>query len=343
MSRIQSAAAVLLSLFAVAQFATQPAHAVSSSIVISQVYGGGGNSGATLKNDFIELFNRGGAPVSLNGWSVQYASTAGTTWQKTNLTNVTLAPGQYYLVQEAAGTGGTTSLPTPDATGSIAMAAGAGKVALVNTQTTIASGTVCPVDASIVDTVGYGTGTNCFEGAGPTATLTNTTAALRGGGGCTDTDQNGADFATGGPNARNTATPASPCSSGTNPTGVGRASPSNVLTGYASLLTVAVTPGASPTSTGLAVTVNLSTVGGSTTTSFFDDGTHGDAVPNDHTFSLNYTVPEATAGGARSLPVTIADAQSRTGTTSIPLTLTTSLPSAATAALPLIVAATLPS
>ena len=325
MSRIQSAAAVLLSLFAVAQFATQPAHAVSSSIVISQVYGGGGNSGATLKNDFIELFNRSGAPVSLNGWSVQYASTAGTTWQKTNLTNVTLAPGQYYLVQEAAGTGGTTSLPTPDATGSIAMAAGAGKVALVNTQTTIASGTVCPVDASIVDTVGYGTGTNCFEGAGPTATLTNTTAALRGGGSCTDTDQNGADFATGGPNARNTATPASPCSSGTNPTGVGRASPSNVLTGYASLLTVAVTPGASPTSTGLAVTVNLSTVGGSTTTSFFDDGTHGDAVPNDHTFSLNYTVPEATAGGARSLPVTITDAQSRTGTTSIPLTLTTSM------------------
>jgi predicted extracellular nuclease len=325
MSRTQSAAAVLISLFAAAQFATQPAHAVSSSIVISQVYGGGGNAGATLKNDFIELFNRGGAPVSLNGWSVQYASTAGTTWQKTNLTNVTLAPGQYYLVQEAAGTGGTTPLPTPDATGTIAMAAGAGKVVLVNNQTTIATGTVCPVDASIVDVVGYGSATNCFEGAGPTATITNTTAALRGGGGCTDTDQNGADFAAGGPNPRNTATPASPCSSGTNPTGVGRSSPSNVLTGYASLLTVAVTPGASPTSTGLAVTVNLSTVGGSTTTAFFDDGTHGDAVPNDHTFSLNYSVPEATAGGARSLPVTITDAQLRTGTTSIPLTLTTSM------------------
>ena len=325
MSRTQSAAAVLISLFAAAQFATQPAHAVSSSIVISQVYGGGGNAGATLKNDFIELFNRGGAPVSLNGWSVQYASTAGTSWQRTNLTNVTLAPGQYYLVQEAAGSGGTTPLPTPDATGSIPMAAGAGKVALVNSQTTIATGTLCPVDASIVDTVGYGTGTNCFEGAGPTATLTNTTAALRGGGGCTDTDQNGADFATGGPNPRNTATPASACSSGTNPTGVGRASPPNVLTGYAALLAVDVTPGASPTSTGLAVTVNLSTVGGPTTTAFFDDGTHGDTVPNDHTFSLNYTVPEATAGGARSLPVTITDAQLRTGTTSIPLTVTASM------------------
>ena len=28
-------------------------------VVISQIYGGGGNAGASLKNDFIELFNRG--------------------------------------------------------------------------------------------------------------------------------------------------------------------------------------------------------------------------------------------------------------------------------------------
>jgi hypothetical protein len=49
-------------------------------VVISQVYGGGGNAGATLKNDFIELFNRGASPVNLNGWSVQYASAAGTGW-----------------------------------------------------------------------------------------------------------------------------------------------------------------------------------------------------------------------------------------------------------------------
>ena len=95
--------------------------AVSPDVVISQVYGGGGNSGATYKNDFIELFNRGTAPVSLNGWSVQYASSTGTTWSKTILTNVVLQPGQYYLVQEAVGTGGTVNLPTPDATGTIAM------------------------------------------------------------------------------------------------------------------------------------------------------------------------------------------------------------------------------
>ena len=97
------------------------AHASSSGVVISQVYGGGGNTGATYRNDFIELFNAGSAAVSLSGWSVQYASASGTSWQTTALGNVTLQPGQYYLVQEAAGTGGTTSLSNPDATGSIAL------------------------------------------------------------------------------------------------------------------------------------------------------------------------------------------------------------------------------
>ena len=107
----------------------------NSQDVISQVYGGGGNTGATFKNDFIELFNRGASSVNLSGWSVQYASSAGTTWAKTDLTNVTLAPGQYYLIQEAVGAGGTTNLPTPDAVGIIAMSATAAKIALVNNTT----------------------------------------------------------------------------------------------------------------------------------------------------------------------------------------------------------------
>ena len=99
-----------------------PVQAVSADIVISQVYGGGGNSGATYKNDFIELYNRGTTPVDVTGWTVQYASSAGSTWSKTVLSG-TIQPGHYYLVQEAAGAGGTVNLPTPDATGSIAMSA----------------------------------------------------------------------------------------------------------------------------------------------------------------------------------------------------------------------------
>ena len=42
-----------------------------AGLVISQVYGGGGNAGALFTHDFVELFNRGGAPVGLAGWSVQ--------------------------------------------------------------------------------------------------------------------------------------------------------------------------------------------------------------------------------------------------------------------------------
>src|SRR6185295_17364539 len=49
-------------------------------ILISQVYGAGGNSGANFRNDFVELFNPGTAAVDITGWKVQYTSAAGTTW-----------------------------------------------------------------------------------------------------------------------------------------------------------------------------------------------------------------------------------------------------------------------
>lgn len=174
----------------------------AGNVVISQVYGGGGNSGATLKNDFIELYNRSAAPVSLAGWSVQYASSTGVNWSKTDLAG-SIAPGGYYLVGEAAGAGGTVNLPTPDVSGSIAMSASAGKVILSSSSTLVTAGTSCPTVA-VIDLVGYGSATNCFEGAGPTATLSNTTAALRGANGATDTDSNSADFVVGSPTPRNT-------------------------------------------------------------------------------------------------------------------------------------------
>jgi predicted extracellular nuclease len=184
--------------------------AVSPDVVVSQVYGGGGNSGATLKNDFIELFNRGSTTVAVTGWSVQYASAAGSSWTATNLSG-SIAPGQHYLIQEGAGGGGTVNLPTPDATGTIAMSATSAKVALVTNQALLSCSTGCLPNASIRDFVGYGSSASSFEGAGPTSTLSNTTGALRGGNGCVDTDSNPADFAAGAPNPRNTAAPADVC------------------------------------------------------------------------------------------------------------------------------------
>jgi uncharacterized protein len=206
MGRFRPAAACCLLLtgwLAIAVSAAQPAMAVSENVVVSQVYGGGGNSGATLKADFIELFNRGTSGVDLSTWSVQYASSTGSTWQRTNLSG-TIAPGQYYLVQEGLGAGGTDDLPTPDAVGTIPMSATAGKVALVASQTTLVG--ACP--SGVVDFVGYGA-TACAETA-PAPGLTNTTAALRNSGGCSDTDSNAADFTTGAPTPRNSSS-TSPC------------------------------------------------------------------------------------------------------------------------------------
>ncbi|HEX5838815.1 MAG TPA: ExeM/NucH family extracellular endonuclease [Anaerolineales bacterium] len=201
---------------------TQSAGAVSDTVVISQVYGGGGNSGATYTHDFIELFNRGTTSVSLAGWSVQYASAAGTgnfganSGQLTELPNVLLAPGQYFLIQQSGGTTGV-ALPPPDLIDATAinMSGTAGKVALVNTTSSLGcnggSALCSPAQlAQIVDLVGYGNA-NFFEGTGA-PTLSNTTSASRAGNGCTDTDNNASDFTAGAPAPRNTASPLDPCS-----------------------------------------------------------------------------------------------------------------------------------
>ena len=177
----------------------------SSFIVISQVYGGGGNSGSTLRNDFVELFNRG-TPVTLTGWSIQYASANGSTWDVTPL-NISLSPGQYYLIALAAGTGGTVNLPSAQATGSTNLSATAGKIALVNSTVPL-SGT-CPPAETIVDFVGYGSA-NCAETASAPG-LTNTTALMRGSNGCADTDLNLTDFSTAAPAPRTASTPRIDC------------------------------------------------------------------------------------------------------------------------------------
>lgn len=148
--------------------------AQATHVVISEVYGGGGNSGATYTHDFIELYNPTSSPVSLNGWSVQYASATGSFTQRTVLSGSIAANG-YFLIQQAAGSGGTTALPTPDVIGTIAMSGTNFKVALVNDSTTI--GTSC-VATSIVDLVGVGATASCSE-TSPAGIISNSTSAER--------------------------------------------------------------------------------------------------------------------------------------------------------------------
>ncbi|WP_328897095.1 endonuclease/exonuclease/phosphatase family protein [Streptomyces sp. NBC_00236] len=181
--------------------------APSSTAVISEVYGGGGNSGATLTRDFVELANSGSAAYDLSGFSVQYlpgAPSAGSLWQVSALTG-SVAPGGRYLVAQAAGTGGTVALPAPDATGTVAMSAASGTIALVSGTTPLTCKTAadCAADTRIVDLVGYGSAV-VREGSGP-ATGASATASVARAASLSDTDDNAADLAAAPPTPVNAA------------------------------------------------------------------------------------------------------------------------------------------
>src|SRR5205085_753853 len=101
-------------------------------LVISQLYGGGGNSGATLTNDYVEIYNPTGVSFNLAGWSLQYASAAGTSWTNKQPLGGTIAPGEYFLVALASGGASGSPLPAANISGDINMSATTGKVALVS-------------------------------------------------------------------------------------------------------------------------------------------------------------------------------------------------------------------
>ncbi|WP_371482438.1 lamin tail domain-containing protein [Kitasatospora sp. NBC_00315] len=179
--------------------------APSADAVIAEVYGGGGNSGATLKNDFVELANKGGAAFGLAGWSVQYISGtpgANSQWSVTPLTG-SIAAGGSFLVAEAAGTGGTVALPTPDATGTLALSGTSGTVALVNGTDPLTCKTAadCAADSRVRDLVGFGTAV-VHEGSASAAGASNTASVARHAD-LADTDDNAADLAAGVPSPTN--------------------------------------------------------------------------------------------------------------------------------------------
>lgn len=182
-------------------------------IVISQVYGGGGNAGAQYRNDFVELYNPTSSAVNLSGWSLQYAASTGNFALATKLDLVgVMQPGTYFLIHLGASGANGVSLPTADQTSSFGIATGSGKIALVQT-TSVLSSTCNDAVIGSVDFVGYGSA-NCFEGSSGTTVLNNTTAAFRKSNGCIDTDQNGGDFLELAPSPRNSQSPAHNC--GTN-------------------------------------------------------------------------------------------------------------------------------
>lgn len=120
-----------------------------------------------------------------------------------------------------------------------------------------------------------------------------------------------------------------PSGGSTDPSGTGAADPASVVQGGQTTLSVDVTPGTNPASTGLAVSADMSSIGGPASTALLDDGVAPDATAGDNIFTAYGNVAASTTPGAKSLPFTITDAQSRSGTGTIDLTVTASEPCAA--------------
>jgi hypothetical protein len=201
------------------------ARSASPDVVVSQVYAGGGNAGAAFTHDFVELFNRGSTSVDVSGWTIQYASAGGTTWQATGLSG-SIAPGRHYLVHLASAAAVGAPLPAADATGTTNLAVSGGKVAVVRDATALSCGASpgsCSAVASVADLIGYGTAAD-HEGGGAAPAIDNASAAIRAADGCTDTDANASDFTSGTPAPRNLASAVVSC--GTTPPPAGGVSAS---------------------------------------------------------------------------------------------------------------------
>lgn len=190
-----------------------PAATSPGRLVISQVYGGGGNNGAPYTNDFIELFNAGRGAISLKGRSVQFVNATGTVYAVLALSDKTLNAGRSYLIQCAAGAGTPQSLPLPDQTDcTFAIGATSGKVALMSTTAPlVATGANVNGTANLLDFVGFGAAATQYEGAGRAVAPSNTTAVSRKLGGCQDTDQNTDDFSALAPAPRNSGSALTVC------------------------------------------------------------------------------------------------------------------------------------
>lgn len=169
----------------------------SAPVVIAEVYGGGGNSGGLFDRDFVELANVSADTVDLSGWSVQYASATGSTWQVTELGDLSLPAGERLLVGQAYGNDRTLPSFDPDVDGSIALSGTQGKVALVDSTTALTGATGLVTLDQVVDFVGWGGATH-FAGSAAAPATRNDTSIARSDVGANTAD-NAADFRAGTP------------------------------------------------------------------------------------------------------------------------------------------------
>lgn len=275
--------------------------AVSSTIVISEVDADTPAAGTDTANEWFELQNVSAGSVTLTNWTITDNVSSDT------IPTITIGPGGHVIVVAttagfAAEHPGFTGTVLTIADGSIGNGlANGGDLLILRDSSGVA-----------VDGLSWGTNTTVLNPPAAVDSSSNTNQRNAAG---TDTDR-AADWtrATESPNGNTNFPPAS-----TNPTGVGTAKPTTLLAGDQALIAVTA-PGSNPSSTGLVVSGNLSSIGGSPTQPFFDDGTNGDVIAGDNVFSYSATVSVATTTGTKTIAFSITDAESRSGSGSILLT-----------------------
>jgi hypothetical protein len=204
-------AASILLLFSLTGFVHAQAGA-DSNIVISQIYTRGGEPGAIYQNDFIELYNRGNSIVDINGWTLHIATVEGSFASDfgvhfTSSSSIPIFPGMHMLFTFTTGGANGQPLSGDFPLPFVSLGSTSGRIILLGKDKTLPAG--CPASpdptGAVVDYVGYGTAT-CFEGAvAPVPAATKSLTRINGG--CTDTNNNLADFPLADPNPRGFSSP----------------------------------------------------------------------------------------------------------------------------------------
>jgi 5'-nucleotidase len=181
------------------------ANSGGTGLVISEVYGAGGNSGSVYNADFVELYNPTSTDISVAGDYIHYRSAAGGGTVAPYALSGSVPAGGHYLIQmSTASTTTGAPLPTPDAVASpaFAVAAAGGEIFLLSNSTSTFTAGDQVGAPGVMEMVGA-LGSNSYESA-PTTSAASATQSLNRSDTGADSDHNNADFSLKAPSPQNT-------------------------------------------------------------------------------------------------------------------------------------------